>query len=245
MKISRRAIRRIIREALTPQGAQQKYGSVLFGDARGLGEPDTPPEDELEAALGRWGGSGAGSESLRTSLLPDHVSDLRDMAGMGEWNDVLAIPEWADKAFRFISVTRKAAAEMSASAPAEPVFGEMGQVGTKQVVVAPSFPLLPGMPAASWSLDLGTGYLDWVIEQVGSGPKPCAVIAVARTGGPNFGALVLNPEVLGGAGIGTFSQEQEVLQVASLSNVELQIFIPLPGSEEDMVDFLLDYVKEM
>ena len=234
MKISRRAIRRIIREALTPQGAQQKYGSVLFGDARGLGEPDTPPEDELEAALDRWGGSGPGSPELQAALQARHIEELRDLYDSGLYSDVLK-PR-SKKALRFIKLDSAKASELARGRGKRVEFN--GHViGALYIIRGKRFPILPGMPAASWTESFANDRLDYLFDL--DPDKPCGLFAVARTDGPNEGALLFNPWEMGE--IGSFEAETELLQIEDLNEVDMHILIPVPGAEEEMSDYIAIY----
>ena len=92
----RRAIRRYLQEKAGPDDV---YGQFLFGDARGLDEPDTSEESELQNKFGEF------FNGFPDDLGAEDVKKLIDLRNEDKYTDVLDVPAKYRQAWRVIELS--------------------------------------------------------------------------------------------------------------------------------------------
>ncbi len=134
---------------------EDMFGEVMFGDSRGLGEPDTIPEENLESMLGDWyQGYGVAAD-----LFKDIVA-LRD----SEMYDDVFAPPYGKTAYRIIIIpwadikSRLSDTEPFTSVKLTPWSGLEEEDGLEPPeAVAMGYKMAPGSLSdsipASWTID--------------------------------------------------------------------------------------------
>ncbi len=99
MRITRKNLRRLIERVASIKQAHDEYGEVLFGDERGLDEPNTKKEIARVNKLRDWF---AGNLA---SLKKPEVEIYQDFRKLGLYSDVLDPPSYAKNAYRFTTLS--------------------------------------------------------------------------------------------------------------------------------------------
>lgn len=95
MSILKKYILEVLKEEAT---AKDIYGAILFGDERGLGEPNNTREEKLSDAFHD------AFSGFMDSLTPANVQRLVKLRDEGKYLDVLQVPAYAKRAWRVIEV---------------------------------------------------------------------------------------------------------------------------------------------
>ena len=99
MRITEKRLRQIIRHALKEEATDADiYGQILFGDERGLDEPNTSQESAIADA---FEDTFIGNMD---SLRPVDVQKLVKLRDEGKYTDILQVPPYAKRAWRIIEV---------------------------------------------------------------------------------------------------------------------------------------------
>lgn len=97
MQITEMHLRQLIRQIINEE-AKHDYGSVLFGDERGLDEPDTQSEKELSKKFSDY------FSGETYAIRSNDVQRLKKLHDEGKYLDILQIPSYAKRAWRVIEV---------------------------------------------------------------------------------------------------------------------------------------------
>jgi hypothetical protein len=99
MRITGKQLRQIIRRTLKEEAtAKDIYGAILFGDERGLGEPNNTREEQLSDKFHDT------FTGFMDALTPASVQKLVKLRDEGKYLDVLQVPAYAKRAWRIIEV---------------------------------------------------------------------------------------------------------------------------------------------
>jgi len=99
MRITEKQLRQIIRRTLKEEAtAKDIYGAILFGDERGLGEPNNTREEQLSDMFHDT------FTGEMNALSPFDVKRLVKLRDEGKYLDVLQVPAYSKRAWRVIEV---------------------------------------------------------------------------------------------------------------------------------------------
>lgn len=207
MRITRKEIRKIIKEQMSVEDVESLYGKFLFGDERKKKEPNTRIEQNLADNLRAW-------YFDQEHLSREKFQELIDLWSSGRFSDVLDTP--SGTCFRCLIIPSE-----KLSLPPSPV----RKVKNTEVLVyeipGTSVSIYPDKFYASWSLgvegaehflthQVAENIFDYPVKEKGTAPSLLVWIGNTEENQENF---IMNPKEIEEL---SFSDEKEIFQIKNV-----------------------------
>lgn len=249
MKLTRKGIRRIIREVLSERSRaewREDFGDDLFGWHRRTGESDTEIESRMARAVADW------YTGYGYSLDRQMISIMQQMRRDGMYTDVLE-PPLARYAYRFIFV-RNGTTRLGlrdARVVQEKEFHKVLDFDIPPtglfVRVKRSGPIALSVrrtrkEGASWTVDPGALrkiWMDWGYNMSGWGKEAHTLVILRTSVKDNRESFLLNPDETVGLA-GQYEYQREIVQVGALRNVEAIAYELLQRTPDGGEEYLVN-----
>ncbi len=206
-------VREYVRQALVEDfydQAEEDYGKILFGDARGLGEPDTEAEDELEDHITKW------FWGYEDRITPEIIKTFKKMRDHSLYSDFLSPPEGVS-AHRYMSLAWQSAKKFS-GAKVDTITSSTGtSIEVYEAKPRARLGLLKGRAASSWTIDNGVfsemqKHWGWLLHY----EEDDSLLFLTSNVDDNWDSFAFNPNESKHLA-GDYGYQREVIQIGSVS----------------------------